>query len=416
MSTSAGDTAWVTIATALVMLMTPALGFFYGGLVRRKNIAYTIAQCFAILAVVSLVWTFWGYSLAFGPSIGGYIGNLDKVLLNNVGVTTPLPIQPGITELSYYAFQLMFAAIAPALIVGAFAERIRFRSLLIFIVLWSTFVYSPVAHWVWNPAGWLGIKQLGAIDFAGGTVVHITAGLSALAAAIVVGPRKSREKIEGKPSNVPFVILGAALLWFGWFGFNAGSALSASPLAVSAFVVTNLSAAAATVSWMVMDVIIKGKPSATGIAIGAVCGLVAITPASGFVTPASAIIIGLAAGIISNLVSTWRVRTRLDDTLDVFACHGVSGIWGSIATGLFATTAVNSSAGVNGLFYGNPGQLLIQIEAVLVVAAFAFVVSFALLKIVNVFSKLRVTPEEEEKGLDLSQFGEEAYCPSDTPS
>jgi Amt family ammonium transporter len=391
------------------MLMTPALGFFYGGLVRKKNISYTIVQCFAIFAVVGLVWTLWGYSLAFGPSMGGYIGNFDKALLNNVGVTTPLGDQfgaQGITELLYYAFELMFAAIAPALIVGAFAERIKFRSLLIFVILWSTVVYSPVAHWVWNPAGW--IKQLGAIDFAGGTVVHVTAGLSALAAAIAVGPRMNRQKIDTRPSNVPFVILGAALLWFGWFGFNAGSALSASPIAVSALVATNLSAAAATVSWMIVDTIKKGKPSATGIAIGAVCGLVAITPASGFVTPSSAIIIGLIAGVLSNLVSTWRARTRLDDTLDVFACHGVSGIWGSIATGLFATITVNP-AGANGLFYGNPSQLLIQTETVLVVIAFSFLVSFVLLKIINVFSKLRVTPEEEEEGLDLSQLGEEAH-------
>ena len=415
MSVNPGDTAWVTIATALVMLMTPALGFFYGGLVRRKNIAYTIVQCFAIFAVVSLVWALWGYSLAFGPSNNGYIGNLDKVLLNNVRVETPFATQPGITELLYFAFELMFAAITPALIVGAFAERIKFRSLLIFIVLWSTFVYAPIAHWVWSPNGWLGIKGLGAIDFAGGTVVHVSAGLSALAAAIVVSPRMNREKIESKPSNVPFVILGAALLWFGWFGFNAGSALQANALAASAFVVTNLSAAAATVSWMAMDTLMKGKPSATGMAIGAVVGLVAITPASGYVTPTSAIIIGLIAGVLSNLVSTWRVRTRLDDTLDVFACHGVGGIWGSIATGLFATTAVNS-AGANGLFYGNPNQLLVQSEALLVVIAFAFVVSFVLLKIVNVFSKLRVTPEEEEKGLDLSECGEEAYNPSDTAS
>jgi len=409
MPVNSGDMAWVTLASGLVMLMTPALGFFYGGLVRKKNISYTIIQCFAIFAVVGLVWTLWGYSLAFGPSMGGYIGNFDKALLNNVGVTTPLGDQfgaQGITELLYYAFELMFAAIAPALIVGAFAERIKFRSLLIFVILWSTVVYSPVAHWVWNPAGW--IKQLGAIDFAGGTVVHVTAGLSALAAAIAVGPRMNRQKIETRPSNVPFVILGAALLWFGWFGFNAGSALSASPIAVSAFVATNLSAAAATVSWMIVDTIMKGKPSATGIAIGAVCGLVAITPASGFVTPSSAIIIGLIAGVLSNLVSTWRARTRLDDTLDVFACHGVSGIWGSIATGLFATITVNP-AGANGLFYGNPSQLLIQTETVLVVIAFSFVVSFVLLKIINVFSKLRVTPEEEEEGLDLSQLGEEAY-------
>jgi Amt family ammonium transporter len=398
------------------MLMTPALGFFYGGLVRRKNIAYTIAQCLAIFAIVSLTWTLWGYSLAFGQSTNGYIGNLDKALLNNVGVTSPLADRfgaPGITELLYYAFQLMFAAITPALIVGAFAERIRFRSLLIFVILWSTIVYCPVAYWVWNPNGW--VKMLGAIDFAGGTVVHVSAGLSALAAVIVVGPRTNRKKTEAKPSNVPFVILGAALLWFGWFGFNAGSALSASELAVSALVVTNLSAAAATVSWMVIDTLVKGKPSATGIAIGAVCGLVAITPASGFVTPSSAILIGLIAGVISNLVSTWRVRTRLDDALDVFACHGVSGIWGSIATGLFATTAVNS-AGANGLFYGNPSLFLVQTGAVLVVIVFAFVVSFVLLKIINRFSKLRVTPEEEKQGLDISQCGEEAYWPSDTAS
>jgi Amt family ammonium transporter len=414
MSANPADMSWMITATGLVMLMTPALGFFYGGLVRKKNIANTIAQCFAIFAVVTLVWTLWGYSLAFGSSGNGYIGNFDKALLNNVGVASPLADKlgaPGITELLYYAFELMFAAITPALIVGAFAERIKFRSLLIFIILWSTLVYSPVAHWVWSPNGWL--RTLGAIDFAGGTVVHISAAFSALAAAIVVGPRIDREKIEEKPSHVPFVILGGALLWFGWFGFNAGSAFSAGPLAVSAFVVTNLSAAGATVSWMVTDTITKGKPSATGMAIGAVCGLVAITPASGFVNPASAIIIGLVAGVMSNLVSRWRARRRLDDTLDVFACHGISGIWGSIATGLFATTAVKPNS-VNGLFYGNPSQLLIQIEAVVAVATFAFAVSFVLLKIINTFSRLRVTMEEEKQGLDLSQSGEEAYFPSDT--
>jgi Amt family ammonium transporter len=413
MSVNPGDMSWMITATGLVMLMTPALGFFYGGLVRKKNLANTIAQCIAIFAVVTLVWTFWGYSLAFGSSGNGYIGNFDKVLLNNVGVASPSADKfgaPGITELLYYAFELMFAAITPALIVGAFAERIKFRSLLIFVILWSTFVYSPIAHWVWDPNGWL--KTLGAIDFAGGTVVHISAGLTALAAAIVVGPRIDRGKTEEKPCNVPFVILGGALLWFGWFGFNAGSALSANAIAVSAFVATNLSAAAAMVSWMVADTMTKGKPSATGMAIGAVCGLVAITPASGYVNPASAIVIGLVAGVLSNLVSRWRTRRQLDDTLDVFACHGVSGIWGSIATGLFATTAVSGS--VNGLFYGNPNQLLIQIEAVVVVATFAFAVSFALLKIINTFSKLRVTPEEEKQGLDQSQCGEEAYSPPDT--
>jgi ammonium transporter, Amt family len=421
---TAGDISWVSTATALVMLMTPALGFFYAGLVRRKNLVSTLIQCLVIFAVVSVMWALWGYSLVFGPSIHGIIGDLSLVGLNNIGVSTyNSALAPMIPELLFFAFQLKFAAITPALIIGACAERIKFRSLLIFIVLWSTVIYAPIAHWVWNPSGWL--RGLGAIDFAGGIVVHVAAGLSALAAALVLGKRRGcvfwkdqlkamqkkggsgEPKVEQKPSNIPYVILGAGLLWFGWFGFNAGSALAANDLAVSALVVTNLAAAGAAVSWMLLDWVLKGKPSAVGISIGAVVGLVAITPAAGYVSVTSAIIIGLLAGVISNLVASWRLaRTRIDDTLDVFACHGVGGIFGSIAVGLFASEAVN---GANGLLFGNPGQLLSQLLAVGVVAAFSFFGSYALLKLINVFSPLRVSPEEEDTGLDISQHGEEAY-------
>lgn len=405
------DIAWVAASTALVMLMTPALAFFYGGLVRKKNLVSTLSQCLTIFAIVSLVWALWGYSLSFAPSLGnvGFVGDLSKVSLCGIKPSTLIPqsyaLNQQIPEYLYFAFQLKFAAITPALIIGAFAERVKFRSLLIFIVLWSTIIYCPVAHWVWGQGGWL--RSMGAIDFAGGTVVHITAGMSALAAALVIGKRKDLGMKEFKPNNIPYVILGAGLLWFGWFGFNAGSALAANELAVSALLVTNLSAAAAAVSWMTVDWIMKGKPSGVGIAVGAVCGLVAITPASGYVGVPESIVIGLFAGVLSNLVANWRSsRMRFDDTLDVFACHGVSGIWGSIATGLFASAEIN---GINGLFFGNPAQLLSQVEAVVVVAAFAFVGSFVLLKLINRFSPLRVSPEEEEKGLDQSQHGEEAY-------
>jgi Amt family ammonium transporter len=413
------DIAWVAASTALVMLMTPALAFFYGGQVRKKNLVSTLSQCLTIFAVVSLVWAIWGYSLSFGPSYGGigFIGDLSKAGLNNITPFTRIPQayapQDGqvIPELLYFGFQLKFAAITPALIIGAFAERIKFRSLLIFIVLWSTIIYSPVAHWVWGADGWLHL--MGALDFAGGTVVHITAGFTALAASLVIGKRKDLGLKEFKPNNIPYVILGASLLWFGWFGFNAGSALAASPLAVSALVVTNLAAAAAAVSWMCVDWAIKGKPSGVGIAVGAVCGLVAITPASGYVGIPESIIIGLFAGVLSNLVAKWRAgRKRFDDTLDVFACHGISGVWGSLATGLFASTAINAT-GHDGLFFGNPGQFLIQAAAVVVVAVFAFGGSFVLLKIIDKVTPLRVSPEEEEKGLDQSQHGEDAYSEED---
>jgi Amt family ammonium transporter len=419
--TNSGDTAWVIVATALVMLMTPALGFFYGGLVRKKNLVSTIVQCVAIFAVISVVWALWGYSLVFGPSFHGIIGDLSLVGLNGIGIgDVNTVLAPTVSTLLFFAFQLKFAAITPALIIGACAERIRFRSLLIFIVLWSTLIYMPIAHWVWNPDGWL--RGLGAIDFAGGIVVHVSAGLSALAAALVVGRRKGcstpwkdhmkaidkkDSANEFKPTNIPYVLLGAALLWFGWFGFNAGSALAANNLAVNALVTTNLAAAAAAVSWMLADWLIKGKPSAVGIAVGAVVGLVAITPAAGYVNVSSALIIGLAAGVISNLVANWRAgRSRIDDSLDVFACHGIGGLWGSIATGIFASASIG---GINGLIFGNVGQFISQLEALAVVVPFAFFGSYALLKVVNIFSPLRVSEKAEDAGLDLSEHGEEAY-------
>ncbi len=420
---AAGDIAWVLTSTALVMLMTPALGFFYGGLVRKKNLVSTIVQCFIIFAVISIIWALWGYSLVFGTSINGIIGfSPDLFALNNLGIhTVNTALSAETPELLFFAFQLKFAAITPALIIGACAERIRFKSLLVFMILWSTIIYVPIAHWVWNPEGWL--RGLGAIDFAGGIVVHVSAGMSALAAALVVGRRKGMGlpwkthmqaldkkdcATEFKPTNIPYVLLGAALLWFGWFGFNAGSALAANDLAVSALVTTNIGAAAAAVSWMLADWLRKGKPSAVGIAIGAVVGLVAITPAAGYVSVSSALIIGLAAGVISNLVANWRAgRSRIDDSLDVFACHGVGGLWGSIATGLFASSAIQ--AGIDGAFFGNMAQLGAQLLAVAIVVPFSFVGSYLLLKLVNVFSPLRVSEQAEESGLDLSEHGEEAY-------
>src|SRR5271157_3971609 len=339
---NSGDIAWVLAATGLVMIMTPALGFFYGGLVRRKNLLSTIIQCMTIFAIVSLIWAFWGYSLAFGPSIGGgVLGDLSKVGLNGVGAAANTVYTNAIPELLYFAFQLKFAAITPALIIGAFAERIRFKALLIFIVLWTTIIYAPIAHWVWGDGGWL--KNLGVIDFAGGLVVHLSAAMSAVAAALVIGRRKDFEQSrEFRPNNIPFVILGAAILWFGWFGFNAGSALAADEIAVQALVNTNLAAAAGAVSWMLFDWWRKGKPSTVGIAVGAVCGLVAITPAAGYVSAMAAIVIGLVVGVVSNYVASLRARTRLDDSLDVFAAHGAGSVWGVLATGIFASTAINA--------------------------------------------------------------------------
>jgi len=405
---SSADIAWVLTATCLVMIMTPALGFFYGGLVRRKNLVSTIIQCMTIFAVVSLVWALWGYSEAFAPSVNGIIGDLSKVGLNNVGAAPNPAYSNAIPELLYFAFQLKFAAITPALIIGAFAGRMRFKALLIFIVLWVTLIYAPIAHWVWGDGGWL--RDMGVIDFAGGLVVHISAGVSALAAALVIGKSKDMQTAqEPRPNNIPFVILGAAILWFGWFGFNGGSALAANEIAVQALVNTNLAAAAGAVSWMLVDWSRKGKPSAVGISVGAVCGLVAITPAAGYVAVTPAIIIGLVVGVTSNWVANLRSSRHLfDDSLDVFACHGAGSIWGVIATGIFASTAINPS-GPNGALFGNPYQLALEVFAIVVVASFAFVGSYALLRVINFVTPVRVTPEEEEEGLDESQHGEEAY-------
>lgn len=408
MSINYGDTAWVLMATALVMIMTPALGFFYGGLVRRKNLSSTIIQTLTIFALVSLLWAFYAFSLSFAPSIHGLIGSPTYIFLAGVGQQPIAAYSASIPGLLYFAFELKFAAITPALIIGAFAERIRFKALLVFIVLWTTLIYSPVCNWVWGPTGWL--HAMGVVDFAGGLVVHLTAGVSAVAAAVVLGRRIGvNENRDSRPNNVPFVILGASILWFGWFGFNGGSALAADGVAVQAIVNTNLAAAAAAVSWMFVEWYIKGKPSATGISIGAVVGLVAITPAAGYVTAMASIVIGLVGGGISFMISNWKfLRSRLDDSLDVFACHGAGSIWGLLATGLFATTLVNPY-GPNGLFYGNPHQFLLEAFGIVVVGSFSFAGAYLLLKLTNIITPLRVTPKEEEDGLDLSEHGEVSY-------
>ncbi len=406
-SINAGDTAWVLAASALVMLMTPAVGFFYGGMVSSKNVVSLIKQSLVILGIVSIQWVLIGYSLVFGKDIGGVIGGLNFFGLRGVGYA-PNPAYAGtIPQLAYMIFQAMFAIVTPALIIGSFVERIRFRTFVVFILLWTTFVYDPIAHWVWGAGGWL--HNLGALDFAGGTVVHISGGFAGLAAAIVIGRRIKGTK--GEPivaNNVPFVLLGAALLWFGWFGFNAGSALSAGPLSVSAFVVTNTAAAAAALTWMILSWAKDKKPSAMATATGAVCGLVAITPASGFVGPMASIAIGIIAGIVTYLMVLFRSRmTKIDDTLDVWAAHGMGGLTGALLTGIFAETAINST-GHNGLLFGNPGQLGVQILAVLATTTYAFGATFVLLKLLEPM-KLRVTEAEEEIGLDLASHGEEGY-------
>jgi ammonium transporter, Amt family len=399
-----GDTAWVLISSALVMLMTPALGFFYGGMVRKKNLLSTIMFSFAILALISIQWVLFGYSLAFGPNVKGIIGNLSWLGLNGVtGINSDYA--PTIPHLAFMAFQMMFAIITPALITGAFVERIKFSSFLIFSFLWATVVYDPVAHWVWGVGGWL--RNLGALDFAGGTVVHITAGFAALSFAAVIKKRKGFTVVNMEPNNIPFTIIGAALLWFGWFGFNAGSALGANMLAVNAFITTNTAAAASALTWMAINWIDR-RPSALGMATGAVVGLVAITPASGFVSPASAIIIGSIAAFISTACIRLRNKWKVDESLDVWACHGMGGAWGAIATGIFASKAINP-AGADGLIFGNWRPLGVQILTVLVVIAFSMILTYALAKLVDKVWGLAVTDAEEQVGLDISQHGEEAY-------
>jgi ammonium transporter, Amt family len=400
-----GDTAWLLVATALVMVMLPGLALFYGGLVRRKNVLSTIMHSFFGLAIVSVVWVLWGFSLAFGPDVNGLglIGNLDFVGFAHVGLTSDPRYAATIPLVLFASFQLMFAAITPALITGAFAERKRFLSFVMFTVLWSTIVYSPLAHWVWAPGGWL--RTLGALDFAGGTVVHVSSGVSALVAAIMIGRRTTNgDRME--PHDVPMTILGAGLLWFGWFGFNAGSALGATGQAANALLVTNTAAGAATLTWCLASYLHKGKVSVVGAAAGAVAGLVAITPASGFVSAGGAVLIGLAVGGICYSATLLRERLRIDDALDVFAVHGVGGTFGAIATGVLAVAAIGGTAGA---IEGNVRQIGIQLVAVLATYAFAGVATFGIVKVVDLVLGIRVGVKDEELGLDLALHGEAAY-------
>jgi Amt family ammonium transporter len=403
-----GDTAWMLTSCALVLLMTaPGLALFYGGMVRQKNALGTLMHSFIIMAVISIQWVLWGYSLAFGPDRGGIIGGLDWIGLRGVGTEPFDAYSKTIPHQVFMLFQMMFAIITPALITGAFAERKKFSAFLLFTVLWATFVYDPLAHWVWGDGGWL--KLRGALDFAGGTVVHISSGVSALVCAIVLGKRKGYGHQPMQPHNLPMTVMGAALLWFGWFGFNAGSALEANGLAASAFLATNTAAAAAALGWMFTEWMARGKPTVLGAASGAVAGLVAITPASGYVGPMSSLIIGAVAGSVCYLACNLKSKLGYDDSLDVVGVHGVGGTWGALATGLFASKAENDAGG-DGLFFGNPGQLWTQIIAVLATYALAVVGTFVILKVVDAVVGLRVTDEDEVVGLDLSQHSETAYA------
>ena len=401
-----GDTAWLLMSTALVMIMLPGLALFYGGLVRRKNVLSTIMHSFFGLAIVSVVWVVIGFTLAFGPDANGsgLIGNLDYAFFNNVGMDPSTTYATTVPFVLFAAFQLMFAAITPALITGAFAERKRFGAFVLFTILWSILVYSPLAHWVWSVDGWL--YQLGALDFAGGTVVHISSGVSALIVALLIGRRVvNGEPME--PHDVPMTVLGAGLLWFGWFGFNAGSAVAANGLAANAFTVTNIAAAAATITWVLASYLRTGKVSVIGAAAGAVAGLVAVTPASGYVTVGGALIIGLVAGGLCYSATLLRSRLKVDDALDVFAVHGVGGMFGAIATGVFASSAIQEA--YTGLLEGNPQQLVNQFIAVGATIAYAVIATFVIVKVVDLILGLRVNAASEEMGLDLSVHGEAAY-------
>src|SRR5437016_2483557 len=401
-----GDTAWVLVCTALVLLMTaPGLALFYGGMVRQKNVLATLLQSFAALAIISIQWVLYGYSLAFGPDHGGLIGGLDWAGLRGVG-PGPSSYAPTIPHQAFMLFQMMFAVITPALITGAFAERKKFAAYLLFLVLWATLVYDPLAHWVWGEGGFL--RKLGALDFAGGTVVHLSSGTSALVCALMIGKRKGYPQTPMPPHNLPLTLIGAGLLWFGWFGFNAGSALEASGLAANAFLATNTGAAAAALGWMVAEWKLRGKPTALGTASGAVAGLVAITPACGFVGPLAALIIGGVAGMLCFAGCHLKGRLGYDDSLDVVGVHGVGGTWGALATGLFAWKAING-AGADGLFHGNPGQFWTQLVAVLATIALAAPMTYVILKIVDALIGVRVREDDEVTGLDLSQHSENAY-------
>jgi Amt family ammonium transporter len=402
---NSGDTAWVLIATTLVLMMTPALAFFYGGMVRKKNVLSTLNLSFIVIAVVSIEWILYGYTIAFGPTVGGLFGGPAYLGFTGVGNTPNPTYAPTIPHIVFAAYQMMFAVITPALITGAFVERVRFKTFIVFIILWSTFVYGPVAHWVWGEGGLF--HTLGVLDFAGGTVVHITAGFSALMFARVIGARKGYPAMAMEPSNIPFTVLGAGLLWAGWFGFNGGSALAANGYAANAIVTSNTAASAAGLVWMFLSWR-DNKPSVLGIVTGAVVGLVAITPACGFVTPMAAMIIGGVAATISYFAIKFRQRMKLDESLDVWACHGMGGLWGALATGLFASKAVNP-AGADGLLYGNPGQFLIQAITVVVVIVFSMTVTFIITTVLKRIMGLRVDTNSEEVGLDISEHGERAY-------
>ena len=401
-----GDTAWVLICTAFVLLMTaPGLALFYGGMVRQRNVLATLLQSLAALCVISLQWVLFGYSLAFGPDKGGIIGGLEWAGLRGVG-PGPSSYAPTIPHQAFMLFQMMFAVITPALITGAFAERKKFAAYLLFIVLWATLVYDPLAHWVWAEGGFL--RKLGALDFAGGTVVHLSSGTSALVCALMIGKRRGYPQTPMPPHNLPLTLVGAGLLWFGWFGFNAGSALEASGVAANAFLTTNTGAAAAALGWMFAEWKFRGKPTALGTASGAVAGLVAITPACGFVGPMAAIVIGAVAGLLCFGACALKARLGYDDSLDVVGVHGVGGTWGALATGLFAWKAINGG-GADGLFHGNAGQFGTQLVAVLVTIALAAPMTFIILKIVDALVGIRVSSDDEVTGLDLSQHSENAY-------
>jgi Amt family ammonium transporter len=401
---NSGDTAFMLVATALVMFMTPGLALFYGGLVRSKNVLATIMQSFICLGLISITWVLFGYSLAFGPDIGGFIGNLDFAMLKGVGLT-PGPYSDTIPDLLFVAFQMMFAIITPALITGAFAERMKFTAFLLFTVLWSTLVYLPVCHWVWG-GGWIGSH--GALDFAGGTVIHINSGAAALVAAIVIGKRKGWGREAFHPHNLTMTIMGASILWFGWFGFNAGSALAAGDISTLAFFTTQVATGAAALSWVIAEWAIQGKPTTLGAASGAVAGLVAITPGAGFVGPGAAILIGLAAGVICYLAVVAKSKLGYDDALDVVAVHGLGGLWGALATGLFASTAWNPG-GADGLFFGNPKLFAVQAYGAVATIAYSMIVTFIILKGIDVIVGLRVNDEEEVQGLDLTEHSEVGY-------
>jgi Amt family ammonium transporter len=410
----AGDTGFILISAALVMLMTPGLALFYGGMVRTKNALATIMQSFFVLGLISVQWALFGYSLAFGPDIGHFIGSLDWAGLSGVGMEANADYAATIPHLAFVVFQGMFAVITPALITGAFAERMRFSAFAVFTLVWATFVYDPVAHWVWGVGGWM--RELGVLDFAGGTVVHILSGVSGLVVALYLGKRKGYGTEIMLPHHLPMTVLGASLLWFGWFGFNAGSALGANGLAASAFITTHLAAAAATISWVAAEWMIHGKPTILGAVSGCVAGLVAITPGAGFVGVMPAIIIGLIGGIVCfGSVSIVKAKLGYDDSLDAFGVHGVGGTWGALATGLFSSKAVNP-AGADGLFFGNPEQLLLQFYGVAATWIVAIVATLIILKGLSLVMKLRVEEEAEMQGLDLSEHGERGYAYQDLAS